>query len=159
MDLFQMVRRTDDLRAVLAAIDSADINVIGRTHQNLLHVAIARNKPDLASELLRRQIDVNCQDKDGMTPLHYTAWDHQTEIAAQILAHGGGPGIRDRHGDTALWYAVFHARGKHYDLVELLMKAGSDPVSMNSHGRSPRDFAAQIKDDHLLQLFTRSVDG
>jgi uncharacterized protein len=155
MDLFQMIRRTDDISAILSAIDSADINVTSRNHQNLLHEAIAWNKPAIAIELIHRQIDVNCQDKDGMTPLHYTAWYHNLETAALILNHGGDISILDRHGNTALWYAVFHAKGKHYDLVELLMKAGADPASKNSHGKSPHDFAAQINDVHLMQLLAR----
>ena len=152
MDLFQMVRRSDDIGDVLSAIDSADINLTNRNHQNLLHEAIARNKPDIAIELIRRQIDLDCQDHVGMTPLHYAACYQSAKIAKLILDHGGNPSIQDRHGNSALWYAVYEAKGEHYDLVKLLMNAGTDPFSKNLHGKSPYDFASQINDTKLLQL-------
>lgn len=156
MNLFQMVRRSDKVDEIVSAIDSADIDMIGENGQNLLHTAIAHDKTEIGVELVNRQIAVNWQDDRGMTPLHYTAWHNTPKLAELVLQNGGDPHIRDSHGNTPLWYAVFFARGD-YALVELLLNAGADAKSENAGGKSPLEFAEQIGDGALAELLMREA--
>jgi len=155
MDLFAMIRRTDDIAQILAGLDAVNIDMVENGGQNLLHTAIAYKKPELGIELVKRQIDVNHQDGKGMTPLHYTAWHFSPLLAELILQHGGDPNICDRHGNGPLWYAIQFAKG-HYDLIELLLDAGADVTTRNKHGKSPLDLAGQINDSCLVELLTRA---
>lgn len=154
MDLFAMIRRTNDIAQILAGLDAVNINVVENGGQNLLHTAIAYKKPEVGVELINRQIDVNHRDDKGMTPLHYTAWHFSPQLAELILEHGGDPNICDCHGNNPLWYAIQFAKG-HYDLVELLFDAGADVTTGNRHGKSPLDLAGQINDSRLVELLTR----
>lgn len=152
MDIFQMVR-CDSRDDILRAIGSIDINILNEDKENLLHEAIAHN-PEIALELIERNINVNQQTKNNAAPLHYAAHHNQLEIARKIIEKGGDINLTDKHGNNPLWYAVFFAKG-HYDLVKLLMKHGADPHNKNKAGRSALDFAKQIDDKVLIDLLSR----
>jgi ankyrin repeat protein len=64
--------------------------------------------------------------------------------------------LRDEHGNTPLWTAVFNAKGD-YVIVEQLIQASANPNSQNRHGRSPLDFARQIKDRDLISILEDTV--
>lgn len=151
-DLFQAVRR-DGASAAIALAAVPDINVRNAEGQNLLHTAIAYANQSAISELLRLGIDVNAQDSKGQTPLHYAATYQNVDTAEQILSNGGNLSLVDLQGNSALWCAVFNARGK-YGVVEVLLRHGGHDFSgvKNKHGKSPIDFATQIGDKQLVAL-------
>lgn len=152
IDFFQTIRREGD-EAVLRLRELTDVNLLNDSGENLLHVAIAYSNTAAALELLRLGVDVNHQAVNGMTPLHYAAVQKNASVARGILDCGGNPAIVDIHGNSALWTAVFNARGE-FSIVELLLNHGAGSVAhlKNKHGRSPRDFAAQIGDSTLIAL-------
>jgi ankyrin repeat protein len=100
--------------------------------------------------LIRRHINVNQQDNDGMTPLHYAAVYSNHSLAEKIVNAGGSLKIVDKHGNGPLWTAVFNARGS-YSIVDLFLRRGADPHHKNNHGLSPLDFAKRIEDSVLMQ--------
>ena len=51
--------------------------------------------------------------------------------------------VPDRHGNTALWRAVFNFQGESAAL-RVLLEAGADPERENAHGVSPRGLAGKI---------------
>lgn len=151
-DLFQAVRR-DGASAATALATAPDINVRHDDGQNLLHTAIAYSNQSVIDELLKLGIDVNAQDSKGQTPLHYAATYQNVDAAEQILSNGGDLSLVDVHGNSALWSAVFNARGK-YGVVNALLRHGGKQFSAvkNKHGKSPVDFATQIGDKELIAL-------
>jgi ankyrin repeat protein len=149
VDIFQVVRR-DDEKTLLDALQINNINVINERKETLLHQAIVYN-PSVSFVLIEHGINVNWQSNDGSTPLHYTAWHKQLDIAKKIIEKGGNLNLVDKQGNNPLWYAVFFAKG-HYDLVRLLMKHGADPHNKNKAGRSALDFAKQVKDEELINI-------
>ena len=151
INYFAEIRRKGSAVPDLSKIP--DINVTNENGANLLHVAIAYKNFTAISELMRLDINVNVQDYKGQTPLHYAAIFQSQEAAEAILAKGGDISLVDSHGNSALWSAVFHARGK-YSMVELMLRNGGAKLAnqKNLHGRSPIDFAKQIDDEHLAQL-------
>lgn len=153
MNAFDAVRanRQADL---LSALDGAPLNSTNEFGQNLLQEAIAYRRPGLARLLVDRGIDVDNQDHNGQTPLHFLASHPDLELASRLLAAGADPNRTDKHGNGALWAAVFNARGE-YDLVALLLRFGADPRQRNRAGRSPLDFATQIGDRELRTLLER----
>ncbi|MGH2272181.1 ankyrin repeat domain-containing protein [Anaerohalosphaeraceae bacterium U12dextr] len=153
MDIFQIIR-CDSPADILRSLSSVDVNILNDDKENLLHEAIAHN-PQVAHELIDRNINLNQQTRKGSTPLHYAATHQQYEIAKKIIEKGCQINLVDIHGNNPLWYAVFFAKG-YYDLVQLLMKHGADPHHKNKAGRSALDFATQIKDSELIQILNRA---
>jgi ankyrin repeat protein len=92
-------------------------------------------------------------DYQGATALHFAANYRLADVTARILEHHGNPNAKDEHGNTPLWTAVFSARGE-YQVVQLLIDAGADPTTKNRYGKSPLDFARQIKDEDLQRVLS-----
>jgi uncharacterized protein len=150
VDIFQAVR-LDDRESFRSGIDGTSINVTNEFGQNLLHEAAGWGNVVLGEELIARGVNVNHQDSIGQTPLHYAAEHKYLRIAEGILRAGGKLNISDRYGNQPLWTAVFNARGD-YRLVMLVCKSGANPVHQNKAGKSPLDFARQIKDAALIAI-------
>jgi uncharacterized protein len=153
LDLFQQIR----LGVALDDIDEGTLlrqlhkrDEYGRT---LLHEAISHAQPDYALYLLDKDIDVHKADYQGTTALHFAAFYRMAAVTDRILARHGNPNAADEHGNTPLWVGVFNARGE-YALVQRLLDAGADPAPKNRYGKSPWDFACQIKDEALQQLLS-----
>ena len=110
----------------------------------------------LGNDVIKRGVDLNKQDQNGQTPLHFAAAFGQVDLAEAIIKAGGNPNIKDIHQNNALWTATFNARGN-YKLAELYKRAGGDAFSKNKAQRSPLDFATQIEDEILIALLEISV--
>ena len=151
-DLFSIIRcnKAKDINGHL--FDDIDINTLEEdTGRSFLHYAIASELQELSLYLINRGIDVNIQDDNGDTALHFLPVYHNIEIGKAIMKAGGNPNIRNRHGNSGFGTAVFEARDR-YDLVELLLAHGADAHTPNNAGRSPLDFAKQINDQYMIQL-------
>ncbi|MCK6649162.1 MAG: ankyrin repeat domain-containing protein [Bacteroidia bacterium] len=85
--------------------------------------------------------------------MHFTAVFNDQLVASEIIHNGGNLEIADNYGNTPLWTAVFNARGN-YELVRLFLKNGANSLHKNNAGRSPLDFALQIKDEILVKLLS-----
>jgi uncharacterized protein len=150
MDVFQIVRRNSEAE-FYSVIDNTDINQVNEFGQNLLQEAVAAKNTKLAGELIQRGINVNHQDSQGQTPLHFTGIHQTEELARAILEAGGDPSIKDVFGNSALWAAVVKPK-RNYEIVRLMLQHGPDPHSRNKAGMSPLDFARQIKSERLIAL-------
>lgn len=139
-DVFAAVR-TGDRRLLTDAITQGAIGLRDRDQLTLLHQAIACRDEATALWLIDRGVDVNAQDRRGMTALHFAALYNMPVIAEAIMAHGGNVHIVDEHGNQALWTAVMNARAGDTAVVRLLLLHGADPLHENRHGRSPLGFA------------------
>ena len=152
-DIFQIIRRGSE-SAYLEAIKSIDVNIVDEDGQGLLHQAIASQKEDIVYDLLSKNVDVNIQDGVGQTALHYAAMYRMPEVAKGIIAHGANVNSKDNYGNTALWTATFNVKGKHYECVQIILDSGGDPYSKNLAGRSPLDFAKQVKNAKLVSMLS-----
>ncbi|AIZ65402.1 hypothetical protein PK28_17165 (plasmid) [Hymenobacter sp. DG25B] len=146
-DLFQAIR----LHAPLQDLVIPNINVRNENGQSLLQEAIAARNESAARLLLRQQLDVNSQDDQGATALHYVALYQTPALGQRILQQGGNLALLDQHGNSPLWTAVFNARGQ-YDVVDLFLQYQADPQSVNRYGKTPADFATQIQDPYLMRV-------
>jgi ankyrin repeat protein len=60
-----------------------------------LHVAAQENSGNMAELLLAKGADVNAEDRNGWTPLHYAIVDHRDYVATLLRAHGGKDPLPD----------------------------------------------------------------
>ncbi|WP_181163607.1 ankyrin repeat domain-containing protein [Pontibacter mangrovi] len=110
-----------------------------------------------ASLLLRKGADVNAQDANGKTALHYIVSSsrirteyyelEQVQLLDTLLAHGADPNIRDNDGNTVLAQALNATIGQHIGIMELerLLQAGANPNVVNNEGKTPLMVACEME--------------
>lgn len=84
----------------------ANINELEPENQlNLLQKLIIDDVPminEIAELLMDKGIDVNHQDIDGCTALHFAVCDQRYELATKLLYYGANPLIVDKRNESAL---------------------------------------------------------
>src|SRR5437016_11593250 len=89
-------------------------------------LADAAEKSDRAGvrALLKQRVDVNAPQVDGMTALHWAAYQDDFETARLLLKAGASAKAENRYGVTPLSLACVNGNT---ELVESLLAAGADP--------------------------------
>jgi ankyrin repeat protein len=110
---------------------------------------------DTLVEILAANPDMNARGHDGKTALMALQHDDQTEpdqlaIARRLLALGADATLRDRSGDTALYYVT------EPELVRLLVKAGASLETRDELGWTP--LLAAGTDDAAVALLEAGAD-
>lgn len=152
----------DDFANYLSTISAVDIND-EIDSSNLLEIAISYGSNDIALDLISRGIDINHRGKNGMTPLHVCAWYYNQynciELAESLVSLSENIDVTDDYGNTPLWYAThfssllkYQGNPSRYELVQLLVSKGANPLHTNNVNRSPYDFATIHEDAILLRL-------
>jgi ankyrin repeat protein len=89
----------------------------------LADAAEAMDRASIRS-LLKRRVDVNAPQVDGMTALHWAAYRDDTEVAKLLVDAGADVKAENRYGVTPLSLACQNGDTA---LVELLLEAGANP--------------------------------
>lgn len=66
------------------------INTCGTFDRTLLHYAVIHDKPDIAEELVQNGAEVNCEDRDGLTPLSLAVLKKKKPIFTHLLESSAG---------------------------------------------------------------------
>jgi len=85
-------------------------------------------------ELLKKGIDANLKDKDGLTPLHASAAYGQVKIIQYLIESGAMPNAKDKYLQTPLHSACWQTQTL---AAQALIKAGADVNALDRWGRSP----------------------
>lgn len=72
-----------------------------KTGQTLLHLAVSMNFPSLVESLIARDIDLDVQDNNGYTALHFAAIYNSDCCARQLINAGAKRCLRTHNGQTA----------------------------------------------------------
>jgi len=105
--------------------------------------ADAMEKMDRAAvrAMVQRRADVNAPQADGMTALHWAAYQDDFE-SVELLVHGGANvKAANRYGITPLTLAITNADSA---MVEMLLQAGADPNTMLPGGETALMTAARV---------------
>lgn len=76
---------------------------------------------------------VNPAAADGMTPLHWAAYEDDLDAARVLLEGGADPNTRNRYGVTPLALAALNGNAP---LVSVLLDAGADPNTATPEGET-----------------------
>ena len=113
--------------------------------RNALHYAIVDHKTDEAKQLiLSGNIDLNAQDKNGYTALHFAAQYKNVDIARLLIEKGAKPESVDNWGNTPLWRAL-GSSGENLQIIDMLLSSGIDPTTENESGVSVISHVRKIK--------------
>jgi len=106
-------------------------------------LADAAEKMDRAAirALLQRHADVNAPQVDGMTALHWAAYQDDSETMQLLVRAGANVKAANRYGVTPLALAVTNGNA---EMVELLLKSGADPNASLPGGETALMTAARV---------------
>jgi ankyrin repeat protein len=83
---------------------------------------------------LRKKVNVNVTDSEGMTALMHAARRGQREMVEFLIKKGANPNVQDTYGMTAVSFAAYHGQG---EIVVYLIRHGADP-NLRSDTKVPR---------------------
>ena len=130
-------------------IEYNTVNMIDSNGNNLLHYVCSHynNDIDSISKLIENNIDINKQNKYGLTPLHCLLKNSninllnqkiksdKSKIVKLLLEHGANPSLRTKHKFNSLHLACIYSGNK--DIIKLLLDAGSNPNELCNFNNSP----------------------
>ena len=121
-----------------------------------LHMAAQGGHRDLAEQLLRRRnISVNYQDKDGLSPLMMAVSHGHEAVVRLLLEKGVDRTLTDKAGLTALMMAAI---GGHQGLVVLLLdhglllEHGAGVNARNNYDKTPLMLAVEEGHEAIVYL-------
>ena len=103
--------------------------------------------------LLAAHADVDLQDPDGWSALHFAAQEKSHEVCVALLDAGARHDLRNSRGATPLFVAVINYRGSG-EIITLLRARGADPLAANARGLSPCSLARGISNYDVAKFFT-----
>ncbi len=124
--------------------------------------AVMDNDAHQVEALLRQGANPN-EAFGGTSPLEWAmgSFAHtDARIAEVLLEHGANPNLRkakNQFGQTNGWTPLFYAvHNKRSDLVAILLKHGSRVNIRDAQGKSPLDWAKEMKDAAIIKQIERS---
>lgn len=126
--------------------------MVDRSGRGPLHYAAVSNDVEAVRRHLVAGADPNAEDKQRFRPLHMAAQQDSAEAALALLEAGAEVDAVNRHGNTALFVAVFNSRGDGR-VITLLREHGADPFIANAHGQTPVGLARLIANFPIAAFF------
>jgi len=147
--------RNKDFELAMRFIDVVDLNAKyhNKRASQAIHYASKMERPEFARELLKRGVDVNSKDGDGMTPLLFAIMKSNDEMINLYIEHGADVYAKDGQERNAVYIASNIER---LDLIDKFITLGVDPNMKTAKGRTALAKAAwngQVKVlEHLLKV-------
>ncbi len=121
-----MLARTLFIAGCLAAVVSA----AGRDVR--LADAAQRGDTQAVRALLKEKVDVNAAQGDGMTPLHWAAFNDDLDAATLLISAGASPRATTRVG--AITPLLIACKNGNPAMVKAMLDAGAGPNTANADG-------------------------
>ena len=99
-------------------------------NRGLLWQVEHRDRAEKVCKWLRRGADVNAQNDDGVTPLHFAALLNKPVLARLLLEHGANPNLANNEGETPLDWA----RNEGYSAIVAMLEAATPSVPVATPG-------------------------
>jgi ankyrin repeat protein len=114
---------------------------------NLIDAVKAGNS-SMVRTLLKQRSDVNSQEADGMTALHWAVRNNDVETAQLLIRAGANVRAANRYGVTPIALA---AESGNATLIEALLKAGADANASLPQGETALMTAARTGNENAVK--------
>lgn len=135
--LFDVLEQ-DDFKAILDFLNDYGLNSYDRDERTMLINLIVENKIEFIKELLKHNPDVEHQDINGQTALHFAVQEELVEVVNLLLSY---PSIKlntkDNWGNTPLWRAIMNEVEQ--SIIISLLEKGADLNIKNDSDVAPID--------------------
>nr|XP_026494551.1 fibronectin type 3 and ankyrin repeat domains 1 protein-like [Vanessa tameamea] len=139
--------RTGDVSMVRFLLSAdAEIEQPSSTGQTPLQLAVLAGHVAIADLLLEKGADFQARDFNKLRIEHYAVDSCKLEMVKYIFGKGGDVGVRDNNAWTPLFRAV--CQGAKTDIIEELVRRGSDVDAVDRAGLSVAAAARILKDRH-----------
>jgi ankyrin repeat protein len=146
-DLFKVLV-TDDHSLFTEFVSEYGINGIEKQDKrSILMYCILQKKNEYAIELIENGVDLNYQDKQGYTALHFAVQENSNDIVFSLLANGAKIDISDINGNTPLWRAMYNRKQINHSIIIDLLKAGANIHQQNNYGIAPSKYLDDSTED------------
>uniref|UniRef100_A0A1B0GCN7 RING-type E3 ubiquitin transferase n=1 Tax=Glossina morsitans morsitans TaxID=37546 RepID=A0A1B0GCN7_GLOMM len=134
--------------ATAASINLADVNGVFAGH-TALQAASQNGHIEVIQVLLRHNVDVEIEDKDGDRAVHHAAFGDEPAVIEILSKAGADLNARNKRRQTALHIAVNKG---HLNVVKTLLSLGCHPSLQDSEGDTPLHDAISKEHDEMLSL-------
>lgn len=138
--------RQGDFETAKRTLKEFGINVQDGDGRTALINSVIENKIEFVKWLVDNGADINTQDRNGFSTLHFIGQNRLTEIGKFILSKNPNLELRDSYGNTPLWTAVMNSR-QSLGIVKLLLDRGASTDTVNNAGRTPGQMIKTIYGD------------
>ena len=121
--------------------------------QTALHTPAYDNATEILSLLLDAKANVNIQNIDGYTPMHYICVNGNEEMVQRFLSAGADVNLCSHKGDSPLHAAVI---SNHTKIVETLLNAGADPNLASENNDTFLHLACMVGNEKIVQLLIKA---
>ncbi|GFY80394.1 ankyrin repeat protein [Actinidia rufa] len=109
-----------------------------------LHSLVASGEFYLVNALLKHDVAINIQDKEGATLMHHAVRTASSQMIKILLLYNVDINLQDNDGWTPLHLAV---QTRRTDIVRLLLIKGADKTLKNQDGLTPLDLCLYCGQD------------
>lgn len=135
--IFIEQEKNDEVKSFLETNGLEIKDEFGRT--SLLNAAFYNNV-ELLEWLIEKGADVNMQDNNGYTALHFVIQEVHDDCVTSLLNHSPNVNIKDKNGNTATWVCIMHWKGgKNFNNLKRMYDHSADFSILNNAGRSAKD--------------------
>ncbi|CAB4060140.1 MIB [Lepeophtheirus salmonis] len=132
----------------LVSRDGCNVNGVFAGH-TALQAASQNGHIEVIKALLRRNADLEIEDKDGDRAVHHAAFGDEPNVMELLAASGADLNARNKRRQTALHIGVNKG---HFGVVKSILKLKGHPSLQDSEGDTPLHDAISKKKDEMLSL-------
>jgi ankyrin repeat protein len=132
----------------MSTLQKGSKDSMGRT--SLMYTVIDDKKEIYG--LVTEGVDIDAQDNDGRTALHFAVQSYRVDAITLLLQAGARVDLKDKFGNTPLCTAVNNSQGRG-EIIRLLLKGGAEKNTKNLSGLSALDLARTIVNYDVVQFF------
>eukprot|EP01132_Coremiostelium_polycephalum_P005348 gene5348-6671_t len=139
--------------------NKADINIRDKNGYSALHQAVSSDDRILMRVLQHEGINVDIQNDDKNTPLHYFCQKFRSpncqESFQLFIQKGVNVNAQNKNGETPLHKAIFN-NSVRLMMVDLLLKNGANVNLVNIYQESPLHYAVRLGRDDLVSVLLKA---
>lgn len=125
---------------------------------NCLLQASQNNNGDIVRLLAEHGADMNLRSKNGYAPLHIAVINNYKKVVEALIGNGADINIKSTDnsvpGSTPLHLAVLKFNSL---ITSVLVQNNADVDALDNKGKSPLDYAQNIKDDSLKEKIIKTI--
>lgn len=120
------------------------------------HIALARGHKDIMFKIIKSGINLNAQDAQKFSLLHYAVQLHDLDLTKQLIDYGVNKDLPDTLGRTAVYWSCLQGQK---EILECLITKGANVNALNSPGFHPIHGAAHNGHIEIIKsLVSHGVD-